>query len=145
MTPHRTWSAATIACFGIVHVALYLIVPRQASAPTYGIKLHYALVHVPFGVLLLGALARLLPASGPNAWRSLTLAIGLPAATAGLWWQQQAGGARLRLDLVAATLLGLAVAALLPRLLPESVVRRWLGIERRGAGGEKCKLPTPRS
>jgi hypothetical protein len=82
------------------------------------------------GVILLGALARIVPASGPNVWRAATLGIGAGFAALGVWvtlrWLPTAA-----FDAWMAALLGLAVAVMLPRWLPDVLTRRWLAIERR--------------
>lgn len=90
----------------------------------------YAGINAAFGLLLLGAIARIWPRANPPLWRFAMLALGAALAGAGMWLLYR-GGRLPRLEIWMAALLGLACAAILPRLLPESVLRRWFGMERR--------------
>lgn len=80
-----------------------------------------------WGGLLLGAIARWQPGWPAPYWRLSLVGAGLVLAVLGLWLVHP----RLVLDDLAAPLLGLATAAMLPRLLPSGVVGRWLGRDRR--------------
>jgi hypothetical protein len=80
-----------------------------------------------WGAVLLGVIARRQPAWPAAYWRLSLLGVGLALAVLGLWLVHR----RLALDDLAATLLGLAIAAILPRVLPDRIVWRWLGQDRR--------------
>jgi hypothetical protein len=80
-----------------------------------------------WGVFLLGAIARLRPAWPAPLWRLALLGLGLVLAAPGLWLVQ----GRLLLDDLVAVLLGLALAAILPRVLPDPILWHWLGQDRR--------------
>ena len=81
-----------------------------------------------WGVFLLGAIARWRLGWSAPYWRLSLLGAGLALAAFGLWLVHR----RLTLDDLAAALLGLAIAAILPRVLPAEIVWRWLGRDRRG-------------
>jgi hypothetical protein len=59
------------------------------------------------------------------------LLVGAAAAGVGLWLTQPLPLVGAAFDAWAAALLGLAIAAMLPRWLPNAIARRWLAIERR--------------
>lgn len=80
-----------------------------------------------WGVFLLGAIARWQPGWPAPYWRLSLLGAGLALVAIGLWLVHR----RLTLDDLAAPLLGLAIAAILSRVLPAGVIRRWLGCDRR--------------
>lgn len=79
-----------------------------------------------WGVFLLGAIARWQPGWPAPYWRLSFLGAGLALAASGLWLVHR----RLTLDDLAAPLLGLAIAAILSRVLPAGLVWRWLGRDR---------------
>jgi hypothetical protein len=101
----------------------WLAAAFQPVALRRGFDIVAALV---WGVFLLGAIARQQPAWPAAYWRLSLLGVGLVLAALGLWVVHR----RLTLDDLAAALLGLAIA-ILPRVLPDGVVWRWLGKERR--------------
>ncbi len=128
MSSRTIWTVTALFWYAMV-LAMFLGVPtlrenegwwRAAHGVSYG----------GLGVLLLGALARAVPDSGPNVWRATALGIGAGLAALGGWMT-------LRLLPMAAfdawmsALLGLAVAVMMPRWLPDALTRRWLAIERR--------------
>ncbi len=80
-----------------------------------------------WGLFLLGAIARWQPGWPAPYWRLSCLGTGLVLAALELWVVHR----RLTLDDLAAPLLGLAIAAILPRVLPAGVIWRWLGRDRR--------------
>jgi hypothetical protein len=135
MRSRNIWIAAALLYFASMQVLLYQAAVWERAGegwPPFVIKTGYALIHGGFGVVLLGAIARLAPRAGAGLWRPWMLIGGTLLMMAGMWLQSRISGPPMTLDLGMAGLLGLAVAALLPRLLPEAVARRWLGMERRG-------------
>lgn len=139
MRSRIAWTAATLLYFASMQVLLYQAAAWEQAGegwPEFVVTAGYALIHGGFGVVLLGAIARLAPGAGPSLWRPGMLMGGTLSMVLGMWLQSRVGGPPMTLDLGMAGLLGLAVAALLPRLLPETATRRWLGMERRVAGDE---------
>jgi len=138
MRSRITWVVAAGMFYGLIvlgHARLtellaLLRVTEMAGTPRF--KWAYALVYCIFGVLLMGATARLLSAAGPVLWRPTMLVAGALLAALELWLVQRLDGDSMRLETWMAALLGLALAALVARFLPDSLLRRWFGIERRG-------------
>jgi hypothetical protein len=95
----------------------------------------YAFGYFAFGVAMLGAVARLWPQAGATLWRPVMLASASGLALAQVWFVHVARAAPLNLDTWMAAVLGLAVAALAPRLLPVAWLRYWLVSERRAPRG----------
>lgn len=102
----------------------WLATAFEPGALRRGFDIAAALV---WGVFLLGAIARQQPGWPAAYWRLSLLGVGLALAALGLWLVH----GRLTVDDLAAALLGLAIAAILPRVLPERIVWRWLGKDRR--------------
>jgi len=87
------------------------------------------------GVAMLGAVARLSPRAGMPTWRLVMLTSGSALALAEGWIVHMAQASPIRLDNWMAAVLGLVIAAVVPRLLPFAALRYWLAAERRVAGG----------
>jgi len=117
MTPRWIWTLASIA----VYTAIFLL----ARVPGVHLWLYGLL-----GAVLIGAIARWWVSGSAALWRPAMLGLGSLAA---------AGEISLRLSTNAETpqqqwmvaLLGLLMVAILMRLVPASLTRHWLGIERR--------------
>lgn len=95
----------------------------------------YGFGYFAFGVVMLGAVARLWPQAGSNLWRPVMLASASGFALVQVWLVHVTRAAPLNLDTWIAAVLGLAMAALAPRLLPDAWLRRWLASERRAPRG----------
>jgi hypothetical protein len=131
MSSRIGWSVVAGLGYAVTLIALYAgLAGRESGA---GWRWAHALAYAVVGVALLGALARQLPRAQPHVWRVLALVVGAGAAGLGLWLSQPALRAPASIDAWMAALLGLAIAAILPRWLPAPLTRRWLGIERRQA------------
>jgi hypothetical protein len=124
------WTLAAVFSYALALVAMFLA-PELGGGAGAGWRVAQAALYGGFGVALLGLLGRSFPLSGPNVWRLAAVALGAAATAAGLWLTLPAGRGGALLDAWMVALLGLAVAAMLPRWLPTALTRRWLGIERR--------------
>ncbi|MHB8454621.1 MAG: hypothetical protein ACYDDO_07935 [Acidiferrobacterales bacterium] len=129
------WNAASAACY------VWLMV-RQGPARAvfaFGISRTDALLwthvfgYLVLGLLLLGAAARWWSNSSSLLWRPIMIAAGSGLAAAEAIVHGGATDAA-RVDIWMASMLGLLLAAILARLLPEAITRRWLGIDRRWRG-----------
>jgi hypothetical protein len=89
----------------------------------------YGAAYFLLGVVLLGVVARWWVRGAPALWRPVMLSAGSLAAAGEIWWR--AGGGPALVDRWMVALLGLLAAAILVRLLPDRLKRRWLGIDRR--------------
>ena len=134
MTAKITWAVVTIACYGLILLGQ----PRAHDLFGFGgldaalrYKWYYVLAYAAFGAPLLGALARLLPRLGLPAWRMIMLVLGAVLAFGGILIQERAGMSLPRAEAFMAAVLGLLLPAILVRLLPVPLARRWLGMERR--------------
>jgi hypothetical protein len=122
----------TVVAAGIY--AGILLVYGQAGAGVEGItplSWLYAGAYGAFGILLLGAVARWWQSGSPALWRPFMLSVGSLAAALEVWSNAQAAPSGALVDRWMLALVGLLVAALLARLLPNRVIRQWLGIDRR--------------
>lgn len=122
------WAASALVWYGI------LVLSHRTAAGTLGsdaaFRWFYGLGFFVFGVVLLGAVARWWRRGSPALWRPAMLSVGSLAAAAEIALLP-AGAATVPADLWMVALLGLVGAALLARLLPDSVNHHWLGIDRR--------------
>ena len=84
-----------------------------------------------FGVVLLGALARWHPSGSINRWRSWTLFGGALLAAVEVWLVSKGGVRGFNLEIWMAAMLGLALALIATRWIPEPWLRYWLAMERR--------------
>lgn len=85
----------------------------------------YALAFFGLGVLLLGMVGRTFTEFGATGWRVLALCLGAGLALVHVLVGRMIMDSPLRIDMFLSALLGLALAVLLVRLLPVSVVGRW--------------------
>ena len=86
-----------------------------------------------WAAITLGAIARFFPALTPYGWRPVTIFLG--AILSGLEIFIGAGpGTKVRVDEWMTALIGIAVVAILARVLPAAITRLWFGQEvvRRG-------------
>ena len=94
----------------------------------------YGFGYFVLGVVLLGAVARLWPGAGAPLWRLTMVVTGSGIALAQVWLVYLIRAVPPSLDTWMVALLGIAIASILPRLLPDGLLRRWLVAERRTAG-----------
>ena len=124
------WTVAALAGYAIV-----IVVSRQFSEFSGDNSLLapwvYSGGYTLFGVLLLGAVARWWQLGSPQLWRPLMLSLGGLAAAVEIWLRPNGGFAATPLDRWMWALLSLLVVALLARLMPTGMIRRWLGVDRR--------------
>lgn len=88
----------------------------------------YALTFGGFGIVLQGAITRTFSALSATLWRPLMLCLGavlaLLSAAVLMWWT----GLPMNMELWLSALLGLALVAVLARVLPEALLLRWYGL-----------------
>ncbi len=84
------------------------------------------------GVALLGAVARWWAHGVPALWRPFMLAAGSLLAAAEIAWRPGNGGQPV-VDQWMAALLGLLLAAILARMVPDRVSVLWFAIDRRAS------------
>lgn len=131
------WAIAAGLYFGSIVFAHYRIKQLLEAIGITGVneistfRWLYALAYFGFGILLLGTVARVFASAMPAIWRMVALVSGSLLAGLDLWLQYKLGGVTMRVETWMSALMGLAAAVLLVRLLPESLLYRWLGIERR--------------
>lgn len=88
----------------------------------------YALAFAGLGIVLQGAVARAFEALTPLLWRPIMLCTGAALAllaTAAMKWSTSAP---MNVELWLSALLGLALVAVLARVLPEGLLFRWYGV-----------------
>jgi hypothetical protein len=127
MTSRGIWLVSALFGYAAVLIVLFGVPWLRESDALW--RLAHGVLYGAFAAVLLGALARGAPNAGPATWRSVTLALAAIAAGAGVWLTQRLQSAAF--DAWMAALLGIAVAVMLPRWLPDSITRYWLAIERR--------------
>ena len=131
MTSRTLWLGIVALYYGALIGAqvwapgLFLWTPVNAGIPSF--QWIYALAFFGLGALLLGIVGRTFPGLGPTSWRPLALLLGAGLALVHLWVGRVTTGSLLSIDLFLSALLGLALAVLLARVLPASVVGRWQG------------------
>jgi hypothetical protein len=88
----------------------------------------YALVFSGFGIVLQGAITRTFNTLGANLWRPLMLCLGAALALLNtlmlMWW----AGLAMNMELWLSAVLGLALVAVLARVLPAALLLRWYGL-----------------
>lgn len=131
MTSRTLWLGIGVLYYGALVGAqvgapgLFLWAPLSGGISSF--HWIYALAFFGLGVLMLGIVGRTFTGLGPTSWRPLTLCLGAGLALVHLWIGGLTTGSRLSIDMFMSALLGLALAALLARLLPASIVARWQG------------------
>ena len=120
------WLAAIV----VTHAAA-LESLSDAGPLTPAFRWGYAAAFLVFGILLTGAAARMWPDAGPTIWRPFAVVFGAVVVLFELWLQSRFVASAVELEMWMAGLAGLAVAAVMPRLLPERWVCLWLRLERR--------------
>jgi hypothetical protein len=105
---------------------------RVGSDGTLAFRLSWTAACLLFGVVLLGVLARWLASGTINGWRAGTLFGGALLAAIEVWVVTGGGTRAFSLEIWMAALLGLALALILPRWVPDRWLRHWLALERRG-------------
>lgn len=92
----------------------------------------YGAAYGLLGVALLGTIAHWWLRGSPALWRPLMLGLGSLAAAVEIGWRTGFRDAiTLSLDQWMAALLGLLVAGILARFVPNRVAHLWFGVERR--------------
>ena len=127
MTSRGIWLVSALFGYAAVLIVLFGVPWLRESNALW--HLAHGVLYGAFAAVLLGALARGAPNAGPATWRSATLALAAAAAGAGVWMTQRLQSAAF--DAWMAALLGIAVAVMLPRWLPDPITRHWLAIDRR--------------
>lgn len=129
MSSRLRWGIGTLLVYAAIQWLLYGVPALRQPDDTVW-RIAHGFAYAACGVVLLGALARGLPQAGAHVWRVTTLLLGALAAGAGLWAAHQPMQAPATLDAWMAALLGVALAVVLPRWLPDAAARRWLGVDR---------------
>lgn len=127
------WGVFTILVFiGAAVVNLYFVFP----VPPVWLRI---LEYLAVGALLLGWIARWRPAAGSFVWRPLMILLGsaLAAAEVAAWsnFHRQS----FAIDQWMASLIGIALIAILARFLPSPVLGSWLNLERTLSEDKSCK------
>lgn len=88
----------------------------------------YALVFSGLGIVIQGAITRTFSALSANLWRPLMLCVGAALALLNavmlMWW----AGLPMNVELWLSAVLGLALVAVLARILPAALLLRWYGL-----------------
>ncbi len=128
------WAAAAL----ILYIAIWIANGRIAiDAQTIWLRAgEYAL----WTALALGAIARLWPALTPYGWRPLAILGG--AVLSGLEIFLRAGPLdnKMRIDAWMTALIGIAIVAILARVMPAALRRSWFGQEG-GTNGPDSRTP----
>jgi len=128
-----TASAIAFGLIALLH--LWLSRPGGWHGTSTTFQLVYSFGYFVFGVAVLGAVARVWPQLMPPMWRLIALASAASLGLVEFWAHGAITGKPLNLDTWAAALLGIAVAAMAPRLVPPTLLRRWLDQDRRRGSG----------
>lgn len=121
--PTVLWGAFTVIAFvGVLLVNLYLVFPVP---PVWLRVLEYLLV----GTLLLAWIARARPAAGSFVWRPLMLVLGSALAAGEVAAWSRFHRQPFSIDQWMASLIGIALIAILARFLPPSVLGPWLKVD----------------
>ncbi len=129
------WNAASAACYAWFMASRCLAgtVFISEFGRTDALLLSHVIGYLVLGILLLGAVARRWSDSNPLLWRPIMIAAGSGLAVAEV--MVHGGGTHAsRMDIWMASMLGLVLAAILARVLPGVIARRWLDIDRRWRG-----------
>jgi hypothetical protein len=90
----------------------------------------YTFAFLVFGIVLQALTARILSSLTASLWRPVMLVVGAALAWLHMWLMQVLTGVPPSVELWMSALLGLAVVALIARVLPASVLARWYGVVR---------------
>lgn len=121
MSARWIWTLTSIA----VYTAIFLSARFPGVEPWL-----YGLLYGLLGVVLLGTISRWWVRGSAALWRPAMLGLGSLAAAGEIGMRVSLPAGSLQQQWMVA-LLGLLVVAVLMRLAPASLTRRWLGIERR--------------
>jgi len=91
----------------------------------------YGITYLLFGVVLLGTVARWWTRGSPALWRPFMLSVGSLCAALEIGLRNAADTAPSAVDRWMVALLGLLVAAIAARWVPDRVTRLWFGVDRR--------------
>lgn len=88
----------------------------------------YALAFTGLGIVLQGAVARVFETFSPLLWRPIMLCTGAALALLAVAAMKWVSGVPMNVELWLSALLGLALVAVLARVLPEDLLLRWYGV-----------------
>lgn len=88
----------------------------------------YALAFAGLGIVLQGAITRVFEALSPLFWRPIMLCTGAALALLATATMKWLTNVPMSVELWLSALLGLALIAVLARLLPENLLLRWYGV-----------------
>jgi hypothetical protein len=133
MNTRTIWIAAGAVIYTLIvcgHAAvLYVEGAWAQTAPLFQIV--YGAFYFTLEIALLGAVARAWPGAGTWLWRPVTLATATLLGVLEAWLLAAVFRVSLQRQVWATALLGVALAAMLPRLVPQAWLRRWLAQDRR--------------
>ncbi len=127
------WFGFTTLCY-VLLIAVQLRYPglfsdKQGPAWFRSFNWVYALIFSGFGIVLQGAITRLFNTLSANLWRPLMLCVGAALALLNavmlMWWV----GLPMNVELWLSAVLGLALVAVLARVLPAALLLRWYGLQ----------------
>jgi hypothetical protein len=134
MNTRTRWISVSVVIYALIvsgHVAALRFLDGRAEAlPLFQIS--YGAMYFALGIALLGAVARAWPQVGAPLWRPLMLASAMVLGLLEFWLVTTIYRHPVLPDDWAVALLGVAFAAISPRLIPELWLRRWLAQDRRG-------------
>lgn len=132
MTLRALWAAIAVLYYAAIFIVQYwkpsLFQATLQTGWMQSFRWVYGFVFVGFGIVLQGAIARVFSESSSTIWRPLMLCFGASLALFHIWFMQLTAGIAMSVDMWLSALLGLAVAAVLARVLPPAVVLRWYGV-----------------
>ena len=88
----------------------------------------YALAFAGLGIVLQGAVARVFEALTPLLWRPIMICTGAALALFAIAAMKWLAGVPMSVELWLSALLGLALVAVLARVLPNGLLFRWYGV-----------------
>lgn len=132
MASKALWLGLTAVYYALL-ITMQLRYPRlfgDQVGPAWFRSLNwlYTLTFAGFGVVLQGAITRTASTLSANLWRPLMLCLGAALAllaVAMLMWRT---GLPMNAELWLSAVLGLALVAMLARVLPEKLLMRWYGV-----------------
>jgi hypothetical protein len=119
-----------VVLYSAALITASLCIPVVFAKPAWWRSLNwvYALAFLGFGVLLQGAIARVFYRASPLLWRPLMLCAGALFALVQIWSIKAVVALAVPVNAWMSALLGLALAALAARVLPQRLLLRWYGI-----------------